>query len=254
MPLLRADGVTHHFGGLCALKDFSLAVEPGEFVGLIGPNGAGKTTVFNLVTGVHRPAQGRILYDGREITGVSPSAITAMGIARTFQNIRLFRELSVLDNVRIGFFGRASYGTVEALFHTGRFRREEERIAGRALELLDVFGLREFALEQARNLPYGLQRRVEIARAMATGPRLLLLDEPAAGMNPAEIDRLMDFIRWLRTNFRLTILLIEHQMPLVMGLCERLAVLDFGVVIAEGPPEAIRADPKVLSAYLGTEE
>jgi branched-chain amino acid transport system ATP-binding protein len=235
------------------LSDFRLSLSRGELVGLIGPNGAGKTTVFNLITGVHPPSAGNILFEGGEIAGKPPYRITSLGIARTFQNIRLFRDLTVLDNVRTAFYAQAEYGAVEALFRFGRFSREEGRIAGRALELLEVFGLRDWADEQAKNLPYGLQRRLEIARALATGPRLLLLDEPAAGMNPNEILRLMEFIRWLREEFDLTILLIEHQMPLVMGICERIVVLDFGATIAEGTPREIQNNPRVLEAYLGDE-
>jgi len=250
---LKAERLTHYFGGLLALSDFRLSLSRGELVGLIGPNGAGKTTVFNLITGVHPPSAGNILFEGREIAGKPPYRITSLGIARTFQNIRLFRDLTVLDNVRTAFYAQAEYGAVEALFRFGRFSREEGRIAGRALELLEVFGLRDWADEQAKNLPYGLQRRLEIARALATGPRLLLLDEPAAGMNPNEILRLMEFIRWLRKEFDLTILLIEHQMPLVMGICERIVVLDFGATIAEGTPREIQKNPRVLEAYLGDE-
>ncbi|MBI5576740.1 MAG: ABC transporter ATP-binding protein [Deltaproteobacteria bacterium] len=253
MHLLKAERLTHRFGGLTALSDFRLSLERGELVGLIGPNGAGKTTVFNLITGVHPPSEGSILFEGKEITGKLPNRITAMGIARTFQNIRLFRDLTVLDNVRTAFYAQVEYGAVEGLFRFGRFSREEERIARRAMVLLDAFGLREWADVQAKNLPYGLQRRLEIARALATGPRLLLLDEPAAGMNPNEILLLMDFIRWIRKEFDLTILLIEHQMPLVMGICERIVVLDFGATIAEGTPKEIQKHPRVLEAYLGDE-
>jgi branched-chain amino acid transport system ATP-binding protein len=253
MPQLKVEELSHYFGGLMALSDFRLSIARGELVGLIGPNGAGKTTVFNLITGVHLPAEGNILFEGGKIAGLAPNRITALGIARTFQNIRLFRDLTVLDNVRTAFYAQAGYGAAEGLFRFGRFKREEERIAGKALDLLGAFGLREWSDEQARNLPYGLQRRLEIARALATGPRLLLLDEPAAGMNPNEILKLMEFIRWIRKEFSLTILLIEHQMPLVMGLCERIVVLDFGATIAEGTPREIQKHPRVLEAYLGGE-
>lgn len=253
MPLLAVDGVTHAFGGVNALRDFRLEVRPGELVGLIGPNGAGKTTVFNVITGVHRPAAGRVVFDGREITGAAPSRIAALGISRTFQTIRLFRELTVLDNVRVAFYAQARYGPLAAILHAGGYSGEERRIARRARELLEVFAIEEYAREPARTLPYGLQRRLEMARALATGPRLLLLDEPAAGMNPQETGGMMQFIEWTRETFGLTIVLIEHQMALVMGICERITVLDFGSVIAEGTPAEIQGNRRVLEAYLGEE-
>jgi branched-chain amino acid transport system ATP-binding protein len=222
-------------------------------MGIIGPNGAGKTTVFNLITGVYRASEGSIRLRETELVGLTPHQITARRIARTFQNIRLFRDLSVLDNVRIAHYSKTGYSPLEALFQLGRYRREEQRIIEHSRDLLAIFKLEHLAGETARNLPYGSQRRLEIARALATGPELLLLDEPAAGMNPAEIDQLMDFIRWIREQFQLTILLIEHQMQLVMGICERIKVLDFGETLAEGPPEVIRNDPWVMKAYLGEE-
>jgi branched-chain amino acid transport system ATP-binding protein len=251
--LLQAKDVTHYFGGLCAVQDFNLDLQEGELVGIIGPNGAGKTTVFNLITGVYKSTNGSITFQGQELVGKRSNQITAMGIARTFQNIRLFKELSVLDNVRIAAYDKVGYNPIEAMLHLGRFGKVERRNIHTAMDLLAVFKMEDFADEVSKNLPYGLQRRLEIARAMATEPELLLLDEPAAGINPNEIQHLMDFIQWIRKEFKLTIILIEHQMRLVMGICERLKVLDFGATIAEGYPLEIQKNPRVLEAYLGEE-
>jgi len=253
-PLLEVEGLTHSFGGLRAISDFSLRLSLGEIAGLIGPNGAGKTTVFNLITQVYRADAGSVRFEGRDLAGRRPDQAAALGIGRTFQNIRLFKNLSVLDNVRVAGYARSRYSAAEAILRCGRCRSEEGRIRDEALRLLSRFGLEGSAREPARNLPYGPQRRLEIARALILRPRLLLLDEPAAGMNPNEIAELMSAIRSIRKEFGLAILMIEHQMSLVMSVCERIVVLDFGETIAAGRPEEVRRDPKVLAAYLGGEE
>ena len=250
-PLLEVFELSHHFGGLQAIADFSLQVEEGELVGLIGPNGAGKTTIFNLITGVFRLSQGRILFQGEDISAWASHRITAAGIARTFQNIRLFKDLSVLDNVRLGAFAQHRYSLFDALRRSRTFTAEEHRLTGRALELLERFQLSHYAETPARQLPYGEQRRCEMARALIGGPRLLLLDEPAAGMNHSEAEDLIRIIRELQDEFRLTIILIEHQMRVVLNLCQRVTVLDFGCTIAAGPPAEIQHHPAVLEAYLG---
>ena len=251
--LLEATDVSEGFGGLKAVSDFNFHINKGELVGLIGPNGAGKTTAFNLFTGVYQPTTGEITFGGKSIVGLKPYQITQRGIARTFQNIRLFSELSVLDNVKIAFHDHVKYGVVEAVLRMGRYYKEEDRIEEEALKLLDIFHLKDKAGELAKNLPYGAQRRLEIARALAAGPKLLLLDEPAAGMNPQETQELMEMIRWIRKKFGLTVLLIEHDMNLVMGICERIYVLEYGMVIASGTPEEVQKNPEVIRAYLGGE-
>jgi branched-chain amino acid transport system ATP-binding protein len=239
------------FGGLRAVSDFDMAVPEGGLYGLIGPNGAGKTTIFNMVTGLYQPTEGDILFAGQTLVGLPPHTITQMGVARTFQNIRLFPNLSVLDNVRIAYHTHAGYGLVEAISRLGRFRHQEKLLTERAQDFLAVFGLQDRQLEIAKNLPYGEQRRLEIARALAAEPRLLLLDEPAAGMNPAEVDTLMELIHFIRDRFKLTILLIEHQMRVIMGICEWITVMDFGQVIARGTARDIQNDERVIEAYLG---
>lgn len=251
MAMLEVKNLSISFGGLKAVNDFHVTIEKGQLYGLIGPNGAGKTTVFNLLTGVYKPDTGSILLDGTNITGKKTIDINQAGIARTFQNIRLFKDLSVLDNVKVGLHNHHPYSTLEGIFRLPRYFKVEKEMDARAMELLKVFDLDKEAAYTASNLPYGKQRKLEIARALATDPKLLLLDEPAAGMNPNETKELMDTIRFVRDNFDMTILLIEHDMKLVSGICEKLTVLNFGQVLTEGDTADVLNDPQVITAYLG---
>jgi len=251
MAHLRIDAITKQFGGLTAVKDFNLELQKGEIIALIGPNGAGKTTAFNMITGVYEPTRGKIFFNGKEITGLRPDQITKLGIARTFQNIRLFRELNVLDNVLIANHLHLKSNLFEAVFHLPRYKNENREMLDKSMFLLEKLGLADNRNDKSNSLPYGKQRRLEIARALATNPEILLLDEPAAGMNPSEAEDLTEFIKQLRDDFDLSIFLIEHHMNVVMGISERIYVLDYGITIAQGSPYEIQNNQRVIEAYLG---
>lgn len=253
MSLLRVEKMTHWFGGLRAVYNYNLTIEPGQIQGLIGPNGAGKTTIFNLITGRYKPTEGHIFLNGHEITGLPPHKIASQGIGRTFQNLRLWRHMTVLDHVKLAHYSKISYGLIGAFFGTPRRHREEAEIERKAYELLELVGIRHLADQIVINLPYGAQRRVEMARALAIEPKILFLDEPTAGMNPEELLDMMGIIRQVHDELGLAIFLIEHRMKVVMDLCHRVQTLVFGEVIAEGTPDEIRSNPKVIDAYLGEE-
>lgn len=252
--VLKTENLGIDFGGLTAVNDFNIDIKAHEIYGLIGPNGAGKTTIFNLLTKVYEPTRGKIFLDGKEITKESIVQVNKLGIARTFQNIRLFKDLTVLDNVKIGFNQSTKYSLIESILKLPRYHSEEKEVEKKAIELLKVTGLDEFSHVKAKNLPYGKQRKLEIARAMATSPKLLLLDEPAAGMNPTETAELMDMIQLIKDKFDISVLLIEHDMKFVMGICDRITVLNFGQVLATGLPEEIKNNEEVIAAYLGSDK
>lgn len=253
MALLQIEKMNHEFGGLRAVQDYELHMEPGQVRGLIGPNGAGKTTIFNLITGIYKPTRGRIVFAGMDIVGLQPHQIASMGLGRTFQNLRLWRHMTALEHVKMACYSKITYGLFGAFFGSSRRSREEAVIEEKAYGLLNLLGVGHMADQIALNLPYGGQRRVEMARALATEPKILLLDEPTAGMNPEELVQMMEIIRLIHKELGLAIFLIEHRLKVVMELCEHIQTLDFGEVIAEGTPEEIQNNPKVISAYLGRE-
>jgi branched-chain amino acid transport system ATP-binding protein len=254
MALLEIKNLTQTFGGLCAVSEFNATLEEGELVGLIGPNGAGKTTIFNLVSGFYQPTKGAISFKGHSTRGMKPHKVTGLGVARTFQNIRLWHEMPVIDNIRVAQHYHLGYSLLDCILRTGRYQRRTREIDAWAYEILDALDLRQVAEELPKNLPYGVRRRVEIARALSLKPSLLLLDEPAAGLNTADLDGLIALIRWIHEKYKISIWMIEHQMQVVMSLCQRIQVIDFGSPIAEGTPEQIQNNPVVVKAYLGDEE